>query len=259
MRAAVFIDGAYLQKQIQLAKVEVDYPNLADYLLAPVRKNVAIDLLRCYFYHCPPWMSSNPTEDEKRRMSVHQEFCQKLEEINRWQMRLGKLERRRDGEREYFEQKRLDVLLSCDLVRHAAAGHIQHAILVAGDSDFIPAVSAVKESGVTVTLWCGAENTVHRDLKMLADEVQVFKWRSFPKLDSKSNDATSSKKSKTMNTNKSSKVSKKTNKKNHKKNSSRSSSNSAAAESNSSSSSSPNSSSRKRVIKKKFKPKKVQS
>ena len=88
MRAAVFIDGAYLQKQFQLAKVEADYPKVADYLLAPVRKNVSIDLLRCYFYHCPPWMSSKQTDDEKRRMAVHQEFCQRLEELNRWQIRL---------------------------------------------------------------------------------------------------------------------------------------------------------------------------
>ena len=216
MRAAIFIDGAYLQKQLQLAKVEANYDRIADYLLAPIRKNVSIDLLRCYFYHCPPWMSSkNPSEDEKRRMAVHEEFCQNLEDINRWQIRLGKLERRRDGEREYFEQKRLDVLLSCDLVRHAAAGHIHHAILVAGDSDFIPAVSAVKESGVTVTLWCGAENTVHRDLKMLADEVQVFNWRSFPKKEPKQN---ATKKTKTTTVSKTTtKTSKKQNKKNHKK------------------------------------------
>ena len=77
---------------------------------------------------------------------------------DRWPVRLGKLEQRWEGKRKYYEQKRVDVLLSVDLVRHAAANHIQHAVIVAGDSDFIPAVAAAKESGVTVSLWCGPEN-----------------------------------------------------------------------------------------------------
>ena len=181
MRAAIFIDGAYLQKQAQIAKVDLNFSRLADFFLSPVRKNVPVDLLRCYFYHCPPWMSAKPTEDELRRMKTYSDFAEILEGLDRWQLRLGKLERRRDGDRDYYEQKRVDVLL-CDLTRHSAAGHIQHAILVAGDSDFIPAVIAAKESGVTLSLWCGLENTVHRDLLILADEVHHFNWPVIAKL-----------------------------------------------------------------------------
>ena len=81
------------------------------------------------------------------RMSVHEEFVSEIESLDRWSMRLGKLQKRWDGKKEYFEQKRVDVLLSVDLVRHAAAGHIQHAVLIAGDSDFVPAVEAAKEHG----------------------------------------------------------------------------------------------------------------
>ena len=180
MRAAIFIDGAYLQKQMQNARVNPKYADLAKYLLEPLRDQNPVDLLRCYFYHCPPWMSATPTPDETRRMEVHDVFASELEGLSRWQLRLGKLERRRDGEREYFEQKRVDVLLSCDLVRHSAAGHIQHAILVAGDSDLIPAVRAAQESGVTLTLWCGSENTVHKDLKKISDDVHEINWKKFP-------------------------------------------------------------------------------
>ncbi len=184
MRAAIFIDGAYLQKQMHTARVNPKYKDLADYLLEPLRDQISVDLLRCYFYHCPPWMSSSPTTDETRRMEAHDTFAGDIEDLSRWQLRLGKLERRRDGEREYFEQKRVDVLLSCDLVRHSAAGHIQHAILVAGDSDLIPAVRAAQESGVTLTLWCGADNTVHKDLKKLADDVNVLNWKKFQSIKS---------------------------------------------------------------------------
>lgn len=164
-----------------MQRLSPDFEELPDYLLAPLRKVVPLDVLRCYFYYCAPWMSPEPNEDERRRMESHEEFERELTSLDRWQLRLGKLERRREGGKEYFEQKRVDVLLSVDLVRHAAAGHIQHAILVAGDSDFIPAVETAKESGVTMTVWCGAFNTVHRDLIVLADEVHQFDWAKIPK------------------------------------------------------------------------------
>ncbi len=181
MRAAIFIDGGYILNQAKLARVTLDWNRMAEHLLSPLRANLPTDLLRCYFYYCAPWMSPEPTDEEKRRMEAHNEFVAMVEGISRWQLRLGKLERRWDGNREYFEQKRVDVLLSCDLVRHAAAGHIQHAVLVAGDSDFIPAIAAAKESGTTVSLWCGPPNTVHKDVVAMADEVHQLNWARMPK------------------------------------------------------------------------------
>src|SRR5690606_4610528 len=48
-----------------------------------------------------------------------------------------------------------------------------------------PAVQAAKESGVTLTLWCGTKNTVHNDLIVLADEVHHFDWQRFPQVRAK--------------------------------------------------------------------------
>jgi len=181
MRAAIFIDGGYLLKQLQDAKVNPDYTRIAEFLLKPLRRNTQLDLMRCYFYYCPPWMSEKPTEAELRRMASHERFMAEMQEgCDRWQVRLGKLERRREGDKEVFAQKRVDVQLSVDLVQHSAAGHIQHAVLVAGDSDFIPAIVAAKESGTTLTLWCDRDRSVHRDLLKLADEVHYIRWRDFP-------------------------------------------------------------------------------
>lgn len=182
LRAAIFIDGGYIQSQIKQKNFEIDYEELADYFLDPLREEVPLDLLRCYYYYCPPYMSQEPTEGELKRMEIHESFVEDIESLNRWSMRLGKLQKRYEGKREFFEQKRVDVLLSVDMVRHSAAGHIQHAILVAGDSDFVPAVEAAKEHGVTVSLWCGNFNTVHADLIKLADEVHVFNWDEFPRI-----------------------------------------------------------------------------
>lgn len=180
MRAVIFIDGAYLQTQLKNSSLEADYLNLADHLLAPLRESFPLDLLRCYYYYCPPYMSQEPTDDELKRMEVHKSFVSELQSLGRWAVRLGKLQKRWEGQREVYEQKRVDVLLSVDMVRHAAAGHIQHAVLVAGDSDFVPAVEAAKEHGVTVSLWCGQAKTVHKDLIALADEVYAFDWKTFP-------------------------------------------------------------------------------
>ena len=185
MRSAVFIDGGYVQSQFKYNKIQPDYEELADYFLEPSRQRVALDLLRCYYYYCAPYMSPEPTESELKRMEAHNEFVDEIENLDRWSMRLGKLEKRWDGKKEYFEQKRVDVLLSVDLVRHAAAGHLQHAVLVAGDSDFVPAVEAAKEHGVTVSLWCGKFRTVHKDLIAVADEVHSFQWNEFPRILSK--------------------------------------------------------------------------
>lgn len=197
MRAAIFIDGGYLLKQVKNHRVDPDYERLADFFLEPLRTSVPLDLMRCYFYYCPPWTSDKPTEDEKRRTEAYEEFVEEIESIDRWALRQGKLEKRFDGKKEYFEQKRVDVLLSCDLVRHAAAGHIQHAVLIAGDSDFIPAVEAAKESGVTLTLFTGDFKTVHNDLIILADEVQYFDWRTFPRAKAKPEKDTDKPKSRT--------------------------------------------------------------
>jgi len=180
MRAAIFIDGAYLLSYSKKHDITLKYDEIADFLLKPLRKQVPLDLLRCYFYYCAPWMSSDPTEGEKRRMEEHEQFMVELGKIERWSVRLGKLQKRREGYKEYYEQKRVDVLLSVDMVRHAAAGHIQHAIILAGDSDFIPAIEAVKESGATVTLWFGDGNTVHKDLIKLADITHALDPRKIP-------------------------------------------------------------------------------
>lgn len=182
MRAAIFIDGGYILTQFKQHKVTPDYSRMAEYFLAPLRRNISLDLLRVYFYYCAPWMSQEPSEDEKRRMEAHEKFMEEISAIPRWTIRLGKLEKRYEGGKEYFEQKRVDVLLTCDMVRHAASRDIQHAVLIAGDSDFIPAISATKDSGTTVTLWCGPPNTVHKDLVRLADEVHQLDWKRFPQV-----------------------------------------------------------------------------
>lgn len=179
MRAAIFIDGGYFFNHMVEEGPRIDFDRLAQYLAAPLKRGTDLDLMRCYFYYCAPWMSEQPTEEELRRMRSHHQLVDHIERTRRWQVKLGKLEQRWEGRRPYYEQKRVDVLLSVDLVRHAAGGHIQHAILVAGDSDFIPAIAAAKENGVTVSLWGGPVKSVHADLEWMVDELHYFDRAQF--------------------------------------------------------------------------------
>lgn len=56
----------------------------------------------------------------------------------------------------------MDVLFAIDLVRLSAGHYIQKAIIVAGDSDFVPAIIAAKEEMVlTELVYCPKEYSRH--------------------------------------------------------------------------------------------------
>ena len=93
--------------------------------------------------------------------------------LPRFEVRLGRLQRREDSQgRPLYQQKRVDILLGVDMVQLAARGHIREAVLVAGDSDFIPAVTAAKSEGVIVSLFHGKD--CHGDLRREVDERRRF-------------------------------------------------------------------------------------
>lgn len=167
-RCAIFIDGAYLSKVLQQLHapngVRLDYSKLSNHLAQ------GANLLRAYYYDCLPYQSAQPTPEEAHRFAKKQAFFAAITALPRFEVREGKLERRGSGPNNYyFEQKRVDILLGVDMVELAATRQIQTAILVAGDSDFVPAIHAVKRQGVSTVLWHGPKvrgpgNTVHDEL-----------------------------------------------------------------------------------------------
>lgn len=170
-RAAIFIDGAYLDKtlQFEFSQVRIDFGLLSE------RMAGRASVLRTYYYHCPPYMSMEPTPDERVRADAKDRFFSALARLPRFQLRLGKLVRRgedRDG-RPIFVQKLVDIMLGVDLVQLAATRQISQAVLLVGDSDFLPAIEVAKQLGVMVVLWHGpmsANGSVHRDLWESCDE-----------------------------------------------------------------------------------------
>lgn len=165
-RLAIFIDGAYLQRVLT---DEFGQPRISHGALAAAIAD-GVDILRTYYYDSPPYRSSSPTAEENERYSSAMRFYNALDRLSRFEVRLGVLERRGSdaGGRPVFAQKRVDTMLSVDLVQLSARGHISQAALLAGDSDFIPAVAAAKSEGALVRLFHG--RNCHNELMRNVDE-----------------------------------------------------------------------------------------
>lgn len=150
-KTAIFIDGGYLDKTLQnsYGGRRIDFSKFPEVLLKPDDS-----LFRTYYYHCLPYISSNPTEEEKYRYSQKSRFFEALSNLPRFSVRLGQLVFRGKTEagKPIFTQKLVDIMFSVDLVELAATRQINRVVLLAADNDFVPAVESVKRSGVIVSL-----------------------------------------------------------------------------------------------------------
>lgn len=162
-RCAIFIDGGYLIRVLNDEfNFKVDYQKFSNILAG---NN---PLLRTYFYNCLPFQSNPPTPEESERFAKAQKFYDAIKKIPNYEVRYGKLSRRGKPGEYYYEQKMIDTLLSIDLVSLSAKHVIQRALLITGDSDFIPAISLAKNEGVHITLIHGQRP--HADLIAVCDE-----------------------------------------------------------------------------------------
>jgi hypothetical protein len=119
-----------------------------------------------------------PTQEEEERLEGKKRFFSALNRLNRFEVREGKLEFRgtdRESNRPIFEQKRVDIYLGVDLVLLAVKQRVHRAILITGDSDFLPAIRAAKNEGVLIHLFHGTgPQQPHRDLWEEADDRTVI-------------------------------------------------------------------------------------
>ena len=165
-RIGIFIDAAYLgfTMRAEFGGVRLDFAKLVQKMAG------GRDLLRAYFYDCLPYQSAAPSLDERARFGKHQQFHNRLLAIPRFEVRLGRLEYRgkKDDGTPIFQQKRVDILLGVDLALLAAKHQITDAAILAGDSDFLPAIEAAKAEGVVIHLFHG--KAPHRDLVSKCDE-----------------------------------------------------------------------------------------
>lgn len=145
-KGAVFIDGGYLGKVLKnhFGEPRVDYLKLSN----KICEDLEVSRLRSYFYDCMPVTRKN-NERDKRKYAEKQKFISKIQRLPRFEIKTGKLQII-GGE---FKQKMVDVLMSLDIVDMCFDKQIDHAILVAGDADFVPAIKKAKDYGAIVHLY----------------------------------------------------------------------------------------------------------
>lgn len=165
---AIFIDGGYMANILKnhFKEAPLDYHKFAEWIAGD------LNILRVYYYDCLPYQSSDPSQEESKRVSNKQRFFNALTKLPHFEVKQGRLEFRglnEDG-LPIFEQKCVDLLLGIDVTLLATKHRITHAVLVSGDSDLLPVVEVAKAEGVAVTLVHGPKGTYHEQLWMEVDD-----------------------------------------------------------------------------------------
>ncbi len=180
-RLAIFMDGGYVDKIARrVAGVSVDYGKLVKAVHDAISDSTPepVDLLRTFWYYCAPYQSNPPSEDEKSRYANFRKFERALMSLPRFEVRLGRLQHQGlhpDGNPK-FGQKQVDLLLGLDIALLSGKQQITHAALLAGDSDFVPALKLVKQEGVSAWLFHGpaiapdGRGTYAQELWVTADD-----------------------------------------------------------------------------------------
>jgi uncharacterized LabA/DUF88 family protein len=212
-KCAIFIDGGYLDKILEKWKdFSLDYEKLVKRLcdlsqckllrvyyyncLPIIRK---MHKVRCYnckkefeFYledyggrklHCKEcyekkkkrnWnflgISKEKTERDEKRREEKERFFNKLKKLHQFEVKYGDLQII-NGQ---FKQKLVDVKMSLDIVDKCFDNQITHAIIIAGDSDFIPAIMKAKDCGAIVHLVC-SKRKINRKLMYAVDTIKDLK------------------------------------------------------------------------------------
>ncbi len=162
-KVAIFIDGGYLNRVLKeyFNEVDLDYNKLS----LTICKRINAERLRTYFYHCMPIIRGGNKKDEDKHAGM-QKFITKLKRLPRYEVKLGRLQFI-GGQ---FKQKMVDVLMSLDITKMSYDKQIQHVALIAGDSDFVPAIKTAKNNGAIVHLFYHPF-TVHNELLDEIDEL----------------------------------------------------------------------------------------
>lgn len=174
MNAHCFIDGGYLRgisKQYnrpladpRLLANNIAYSELVQLWRTPKRSNskefpgswnFSIGLARVLFYDACPDELVDPCMEE---------YWKVIQLLPDTEVKMGALRGRRR------RQKGVDGLIAVDMLVGAFNGLFQVAILVAGDSDFVPIVEAVRQRGVMVVV-AAEEKSLSNDLRLVADRI----------------------------------------------------------------------------------------
>ncbi len=161
-KSAIFIDGGYLRTKIKdFGNFHLDFLKLSE----KIAESIRTQRLRTYYYDCLPIRIKGDSKSEYF-YEAKKKFCHKINLLPRFEVKYGELQLING----VYKQKKIDVLISLDIADKCFEKQIQHAVIIAGDSDFVPAIKKAKDYGVIVHLFA------HKDSvnKEMLEEIDEF-------------------------------------------------------------------------------------
>jgi uncharacterized LabA/DUF88 family protein len=158
----VFIDGSNLYHSLKniFQRTDIDIGKFCEKLLEKRR------LVRIYYYNAIVGMKQEP-----ERFRHQQAFFNSVKQIPYLEMRLGRLVYTNDWPQMPPYEKGIDIMLTTDLLTHSFRRNYDIAILVAGDTDYVGAIQAVKNNGQNMEVALFGADTSSRDLRDVADRI----------------------------------------------------------------------------------------
>lgn len=107
-----------------------------------------------FYYTAPPFQSEKPIIEESNKYRKYEKFIKKISENKIISIREGRCQRLKINNKFIYKQKGVDTLMTIDLMSCPLKyPKIKKIILIASDSDFVPAVESLKEFGVMIILY----------------------------------------------------------------------------------------------------------
>jgi uncharacterized LabA/DUF88 family protein len=140
-RTVVLIDAGYLDKIIKKYYNEVKI----NMLTFSTNLCIGCERIQTYYYDSMPFQSGNPNFEERRRYARKDKYINRIKKLDKFTIKLGHCLKYHNGT---YSQKGVDVEFALDLSELCTTDAIDKAIIVSGDSDFVPAVERANKLGV---------------------------------------------------------------------------------------------------------------
>lgn len=150
--ALVFIDGAYLLRLKNSLFKNKKY-NLKKFILNKAKK-AKIIVRKIFFYDAPPFQKENNIDRKNKSKKIsYNKFISSIKKQGII-VREGRTQRVKFNKIFIYKQKGVDMLLGIDMISMINDySDIKIAILLTGDSDFVPVVNKLKENNIKSILW----------------------------------------------------------------------------------------------------------
>ncbi len=166
-RVMFFIDGSNLYHSLKHFFKRTDI-NIAELCRKILDKR---QLVRIYYFN-----AIVSKKEEPERFKDQQAFFAGVAAIPYCELRLGRLVYNNWPNSPPYE-KGVDIQLATDMITHGFRDNYDVAILIAGDSDYVGAIQAVKDNGKHVEIALFGKEQTSRPLRVVGDKIITLNSR----------------------------------------------------------------------------------